>query len=94
VTRGSLTVAADTAAYWRTATTDTIYTIFLTSLRHGELGRQRYVGAAPTVSVACRVRPGMTYTVLYSRFVPGAFLDENPPVRSVNYLATSVTYRF
>ena len=94
VTRGALTVAADTAAYWRTATTDTIYTIFLTSLRHGELGRQCYVGAAPTVSVACRVRPGMTYTVLYSRFVPGAFLDQNPPVRSVNYLATSVTYRF
>jgi hypothetical protein len=93
-TRGAVTFAADTAAYWRQTTTDTIYTIFDTPLRRGTLGHAHFVGVAPTVTVVWRARPAVTYTALFSHFAAGAFLNQNPPARSVNYLATSLTYRF
>lgn len=89
-----LTIAAESAWYWRHRTTDGVYTIFVTPLRPALVGAPRRVGVAPGVAVNWQLDAHAALSTAVSRFEPGPFLRATTASRAVNYVMTSVAYRF
>lgn len=90
----SLTVNAGTAFFWRMSTQDGIYGINVAPLRTGQLTRDRFVGALPSLRFDYRLSRHWTATLQLARFAAGSFLRHTPPGKSTNYANVFLTYRF
>jgi hypothetical protein len=87
------TLTLESSSFWRESLQDGVYSPFITPLRSGA-GRARYVATAPSATVGFQVNRHVFCSAIYTRFFTGEFFNENPPNRSVNYVATWVSYRF
>jgi hypothetical protein len=90
----TVSLALESSSFWRQNSGDGIYSPFVTPVRRGTAGQAHYVATAPSATVGWQATRHMSYSVIYSHFLTGRFLDENPPSKDVNYLAAWVSYRF
>jgi hypothetical protein len=63
-------------------------------LRRGGSSRARYVATAPSITIGIQMNRHILCSAIFTRFYTGEFFDQSPPNRSVNYVATSISYRF
>lgn len=89
-----LSLTLESSSFWRESIHDGIYSPFVTPIRRGELSPARYVATAPSATISLQATQHLFYSVIYTRFLKGAFFHDAPPSRDVNYVATWISYRF
>lgn len=89
-----VTFTTDLDFFWRESSHDGVYGIGQNVARSGVKGGSSYVGSQATAQVEWRINRHLTWTVNYAHFFAAAFLNENPPARDVNFVATWLTCKF
>ncbi len=92
--RKALSLTLESSSFWRENVHDGLYSPFVTPIRRGESSTARYVATAPSATVSWQATPHVSYSVIYTRFLTGRFLQDVPPSRDVNYVAIWISYRF
>jgi Alginate export len=92
--RRTLSLTPESSSFWRESLHDGIYSAFVTPIRRGESNSARYVATAPSATISWQATRHVFYSVIYTRFLTGAFFQNAPPSRDVNYVATWISYRF
>ena len=92
--RKAVALVLETSSFWRENVGDGIYTPFVTPLRRGASNQARYVATAPSATISWQATRHAFYSVIYTHFFTGEFLQQAPPNRDVNYVAAWVSYRF
>ena len=92
--RKNLSLTLESSSFWRENLGDGIYSPFVTPIRRGDASQARYVATAPSATISWQVDRHMFYSVIYTHFLTGRFLEQVVPNRDVNYLAAWVSYRF
>jgi hypothetical protein len=90
----TVTLTLESSSFWRENRGDGIYSPFVTPVRRGVASEARYVATAPSATLGWQATRHTFYSVIYTHFLTGKFLEENPPNRDVNYVAVWVSYRF
>ena len=90
----NVTITPDLDFFWRQSTRDGIYGISGNLLRSGATVGARYIGFHASAQVEWRIDRHTSFAATYLHFVPGEFLRRAPPDRGVNFIATTITYRF
>lgn len=92
--RNKLTIASEWAFYWRQSRSDGLYGINVNLQRTGSISRARFIGSLPSIRLDYRLDRHLTITGIYSKFLVGQFLLEDPPGKNVQYFSTWLTYRY
>jgi hypothetical protein len=92
--RKDLSLTLESSTFWRESLTDGVYSPFITPIRVGTASQSRYVATAPSVSAAWQASRHASCTLIYTRFLTGAFFRDALPARDVNYVTVWLTYRF
>jgi Alginate export len=92
--RQGLSLTLESSSFWRENLGDGIYSPFVTPVRRGNASQARYVATAPSATVSWQTTRHAFYSVIYTHFLTGRFLEEALPNRNVNYVAAWVSYRF
>jgi hypothetical protein len=92
--RKNLSLTLESSSFWRESLGDAIYSPFVTPVRRGIASQARYVATAPSATISLQANRHIFYSLIYTRFLTGRFLEEALPNRDVNYVATWVSYRF
>jgi len=92
--RKAVSLVLESSSFWRENPGDGIYSPFVTPVRHGASNQARYVATAPSATISWQATRHTFYSVIYTHFVTGKFLEQAPPNRDVNYVAAWVSYRF
>ncbi|MBC8065093.1 MAG: alginate export family protein [Chlorobia bacterium] len=79
--------------FWRQSTRDGVYGIGGRLIREGLKSRARSVGSQGNVGVRWSVDPHLTLSFNVSAFLPGRFLKETGPGKTVLFVNYGVTYR-
>jgi hypothetical protein len=91
----SVRVAADNNVFWRTSVRDGIYSLGNNLLVSGSGNRERYLGSQPSAGINWQINRHLLLSAAYCHFTAGSFLSKAlPPMRSVDYAAAWVTYKF
>jgi hypothetical protein len=90
----AVSLVLESSSFWRENVGDGIYTPFVTPLRRGASNQARYVATAPSATISWQATRHAFYSVIYTHFLTGEFLQQAPPNRDVNYAAAWVSYRF
>jgi hypothetical protein len=90
----AVSLVMESSSFWRENPGDGIYSPFVTPVRRGAANRARYVATAPSATISWQATRHTFYSVIYTHFLTGRFLEQVPPNRDVNYLAAWVSYRF
>ncbi len=89
-----LTITTDLDFFWRESIHDGVYNISQTLVRSGTAGGARYIGSQATGQIEWRLQRHVTWIANYAHFFAGAFLNENPPSKDVNYFSSWISFRF
>jgi hypothetical protein len=92
--RKKVSLVLESSTLWRENPGDGIYSPFVTPVRRGSANQARYVATAPSATVAWQATQHFSYSIIYTHFLTGKFLEQSPPHRDVNYVAAWVSYRF
>jgi hypothetical protein len=92
--RKGLSLTLESSSFWRQNMGDGIYSPFVTPIRRGDASQARYVATAPSSTISWQANPHISYSLIYTHFLTGEFLQQAMPNRDVNYVATWVSYRF
>jgi hypothetical protein len=90
----AVTLTADADLFWRESSQDGVYNSGLSVARTGANGGSRYVGAQTSAQVEWKIQRHVSWTANAAHFFAGAFLEQNPPGKDVNYFSTWMTFRF
>ena len=90
----SVSLVLESSSFWRENLGDGIYSPTVTPVRFGSVNQARYVATAPSATVAWQATRHTFYSVIYTPFLTGRFLEQAPPNRDVNYIAAWISYRF
>ena len=90
----AVSLVLESSSFWRENPGDGIYSPFVTPVRRGQSTQARYVATAPSATISWQATRHVFYSVIYTHFLTGKFLGENPPNRDVNYVAAWVSCRF
>lgn len=88
------TLTVESSSFWRESLADGIYGPSVIPVRLAGASRARYVATAASGTLAWTMGRHLTTSLIYTRFVTGRFFREALPDRNVNYVATTVSYRF
>jgi hypothetical protein len=94
---GKVLLTLESSSFWRESLQDGIYSPSVAAaapVRRGDMSQARYVATAPSATIAYQATRHLFVSTIYTHFLAGQFLKENPPGRDVNYVASWVTYRF
>ena len=90
-------VTLESSSFWRQSLQDGIYSPSVASappVRRGDASHARYVATAPSGTISYQATRHVFVSTTYTHFLAGQFLQESPPSRDVNYVASWITYRF
>jgi hypothetical protein len=90
----TVTLTTDWDFFWRESSQDGVYGIGQNVARSGVKGASRYVGSQATAQIEWRINRHLTWAVNYAHFFAGPVLHDNPPAKSVNFLASWLAYKF
>ena len=89
-----LAVSLTGVAYWRESTRDGIYAIPGFLVRGGKTSDARFIGKEAELAVSWQANPKLNLTASLSAFVPGRFIRETGPARTIKMLGAQTTFRF
>ena len=92
--RSRISLTLDSYFFWRQSLTDGVYATPGSLLRTGQLSRARYLATQPEVSFQWKIDPHTTLIAVNAFSVPGKFLHETSPDRTITYVGAFVVYRF
>lgn len=81
-------------AYWRESTGDGIYSIPGFLVRSGRGSDARFVGKQAEVAPSWQATPELNLSTSFSAFVPGGFIRDTGPARTIRSAAAAVNFRF
>lgn len=87
----------ESSSFWRESRLDGIYSPSVAAaplVRRGVANNARYVATAPSATISYQATPHIFVSTMYTHFLAGPFLRNNPPSRDVNYVASWLSYRF
>tara|TARA_R110001606_G_scaffold88126_1_gene198332 strand:- start:4260 stop:5747 length:1488 start_codon:yes stop_codon:yes gene_type:complete len=87
-------ITADVDWFWRQETRDAVYTPSGQVLRTPDGSRKRDVGTSFSLESNYEIKPNMTLTAIYSRFMPGSFLQETGPSSDIEYYELTLDFKF
>jgi hypothetical protein len=91
----TVSFTGDTFFFWRTRTSDGLYSPSGALLRTGQTSRARYIGAAADVGVAWRADSHTTLQVVTAYYGVGAYLRHTQPAgKDVKYFSVRAAYKF
>jgi hypothetical protein len=81
----SVSLLFDPAFYWRESTSDGLYNIAGGIVTSGLTSRARYVASQASAQLKWNMSRNLTWFTEFGRFLPGEFLKQATPGRSLNY---------
>ena len=87
-------LALEWSTFWRESLADSVYSPFNTPIRPADPTAARYVASAPSATISWKPTQHVSYSIIYSRFWPGAYFLKELPDRTVNYFTIWASYRF
>lgn len=90
----ALALTTDVNFFWRLEKTDGVYTPSGAILRDPQPGAGRYVGTAASANLTWTITPFLEATAVYTRFQPGAFLQDTGPAKPLDFIELTVRGRF
>lgn len=90
----TVTAVIDMDFFWRQSTHDGIYNMAIVPIRPGNLSQERHIGNALNTFVTWQANRHIFLTVYYSHFFAGAFLEETPPGKDIDYFGVTLTLKF
>lgn len=89
----SVTISADWDFFWRYSTDDGLYDNGGNVIR-GADGSARFIGHQPSIGMEWQIERHTTFSVVYSHFFAGNFIEESGPSADVDFVGAWVQYRF
>lgn len=90
--RAPLVLNVDVHRFWRASAHDALYNAAASVVRAGDAGASRDVGREIDVLIRYRASRHFTLAGGCSRFLPGAFIEESGPSKTVEFAYFSVQY--
>jgi hypothetical protein len=90
----SVGLALELSSFWRESLADSAYSPFNMPIRLADPTAGRYVASAPSATISWKATQHVSYSVIYSRFWPGAYFLKELPDRNVNYFTIWASDRF
>jgi len=91
----TVSLNADTFAFWRTSTSDGLYSQSGAFQRTGQTSDARYIGAEGDLGIAWRIDTHTTLQFLTAYYGVGLYLRETaPPGKDARYLSITAAYKF
>jgi len=91
----TVSFTGDTFFFWRTRTSDGLYSPSGSLLRTGQTSQARYVGAAADLGVAWRADSHTTLQLVTAYYAVGAYLRQTQPAgQDVTYFSLRAAYKF
>lgn len=90
----AFTLTTDVNFFWRLEKGDGIYTPSGAILREPQPGAGRYVGTAASANLTWQITPYLEASAIYTRFEPGAFLDDTGAAKPLDFVELSIRARF
>jgi hypothetical protein len=90
--RAPLVLTVDVHRFWRASAHDALYNAAASVVRAGDAGASREVGRELDVLIRYRASRHFTLVGGCSRFLPGAFIEESGPSKTVEFAYFSVQY--
>jgi len=90
----ALTFTTDLDFFWRQSTHDGVYNIGQFVARPGGNGGSNYIGSQATAQLEWRINRHVTWVGNYAHFFADAFLEQVPPAKDVNFVATWLSCKF
>lgn len=81
-------------AYWRESRRDGIYNIPGFLVRSGRQAAERFIGKQVELAMAWQATEELNLSTQLSVFVPGAFIHETGPARTIRMAGTAANFRF
>ncbi|MFC3692483.1 alginate export family protein [Chenggangzhangella methanolivorans] len=82
------------AAYWRQNVNDGVYAIPGTLVRSGRDSDARFIGKQAEFAVAWRASAELTLSASVGVFVPGSFVQDTGPARTIKMTSAMANFRF
>jgi hypothetical protein len=92
--RRDMAVALSGVAYWRKSTHDGIYAIPGLLLRSGSDSDASFIGKQIELVAAWQATPELNLSASLSAFVPGSFIRDTGPSRTIRMAGAMATFRF
>jgi Alginate export len=80
--------------YWRESTGDGIYDVGGNVIRDDGGSDERFIGTQGEVVLNYEFNRNLNAMVSYSRFYPGAFIDDTGPSKIVDFVGTEINLQF
>jgi hypothetical protein len=90
--RAPLVITVDVHRFWRASAHDALYNAAASVVRAGDAGASNDVGREIDVLIRYRASRHFTLVGGCSRFLPGAFIEESGPSKTVEFAYLSVQY--
>ena len=91
----TVSFTSNTFFFWRTRTSDGLYSPAGVLLRTGQTSRARYIGAAADLGVAWRPDSHTTLQLSTAYYAVGAYLRQTAPAgKDVKYFSVTAAYKF
>lgn len=85
----TVSLTLESSSFLRQNRGDCVYNPFVIAIRRGDSSKARYVDTTPSATISWQATRHLLYSVIYTRFLTGKFLEEAPPNRDVNYTAAT-----
>lgn len=89
-----LVVSGNYGVFWRESISDGVYGFAGNLYKTGDLSRARLIGQQAEVDFNYFVAPHILFRAVYQHFFSGAYLQQTPPGRDVNYVTVWTDYHF
>lgn len=88
-----LSVSSAVVFYWRESLGDGVYNLAGGLIRPSDGSRSRYIGTQAEVVVDWVANRNLSFNGSYSFFVPGAFIEDTGPAKTVQFVGAEVLFR-
>lgn len=89
-----ITAKVDGHFFWRASRADALYNAGAGVVRAGDLGDSRWVGSELDLTTIIKIDRHLTLVLGYSRFFPGAFVEESGPSENIQFGYLAIQYTF
>lgn len=87
-------LTADVNFFWRLDVKDGVYSPSGRLIRSGSASNHRFVGSAVSLASDWQIERHLNLTAVYTRFFPGAFIEDTGPAEDIDFFEVSLRFRF
>jgi hypothetical protein len=87
-------LSGSTVFYWRESLDDGLYGVAGQLLRSGKNSKARYIGTQADITLSWDVTRNLSFGLAYSMLVPGQFIKDTGPSKTIHFIGAETLFRF